>query len=154
MLLVPAPCGVAIPGEGLALSKQVPHPAEKTQGVNRVGPRKAGGGAEGRQARSSLAPVLRGAAFSGGPGGVDCSPTMYSSPCMPCHSSQGCRLGRGSLQSPQPHSGGGRPAMDSMRTSLLKPHPPAAPGSAPLSSASPLSWLSPSPSTLGVGPKR
>lgn len=73
---------------------------------------------------------------------------------MSCPSSQGFRLGRGSLQSPQPRCGGEQPVMDSMRTSLQRPHPPVVLGSAPPSNASPLSWLSPLPSILEGGPKR
>lgn len=69
-------------------------------------------------------------------------------------SSQGYRLGRSSLQNPQPLCGGGRPVMDSMRTSLQKPHPLVALGFAPLSSVSPQSWLLPSLSILEGGPKR
>ncbi|EDL75330.1 rCG23825, partial [Rattus norvegicus] len=43
--------------------------------------------------------------------------------------------------------------MDSMRTSLRRPHPPVVLGSAPPSSASPLSWLLPLPSILEGAPK-
>lgn len=69
-------------------------------------------------------------------------------------SSQGCRLGRSSLQSPQPLCGGGQPAMDSTRTSLQNPDLPVARGFVLLFSACPPSWLSPSPSILEGGPKR
>lgn len=103
----------------------------------------------------STAPGLRCTAFSGALGLVDpFSHSMLIALSLPCHSSQECRLGRSSLQNPQPLCGGGRPVMDSMRTSLQNPHPPGALGSAPLSSASPRSWLSPLLSILEGGPKR
>ena len=73
---------------------------------------------------------------------------------LPCHSSQGCRLGRSSLQSPQHLSGSGLPAMGSMKTSHQNPHPPVAPGFARLSNVSPQSWLLPSLSILEGDPKR
>lgn len=81
------------------------------------------------------------------------SPNMLIAIYALC-SLQGCRLGRSSLQSPQPLSGGGQPVMDSTRTNLQSPRLHVALGSVPLSSASPLSWLSPSPSILEGGPKR
>lgn len=117
------------------------------------GQREAGGRCPGLRPSSSMAPELALSSL-GESGPVDLSRTMCSLPFLPCHSPQGCRLVRSSLRSPQPLSGGGRPVMGTMRTSLQNPHPPGAPEFAPLSSASLRSWLSLSLSILEDGPKR
>lgn len=117
------------------------------------GQREAGGRCPGASPSSSMAPELALSSL-GESGLVDpfLHNVLIALSALPFP--QGCRLVRSSLRSPQPLSGGGRPVMGTMRTSLQNLHPPGALGFAPLSSVSPRSWLSPSLSILEDGPRR
>lgn len=147
-------CRVETPLKGRGQAKQVPLPptggklgfelSRERDGLVR--------GTEGTWPTPAQSPTEVLPSYLGVLGGI--TSLFYSLLSIPCPSSQGFRLGRGSLQSPQPRSGDGQPVMDSMRTSLRRPPPPVVLGSAPLSSVSPQSWLLPLPSILEGAPKR